>query len=74
MKVLNGIFYLQGTGLWLGTILSLAFCLAIVSPISTVGIATAIYMSGVAAGTANLSRFWNFRACGTTCCAKCRGR
>ncbi|AEX70302.1 putative secreted protein [Corynebacterium diphtheriae PW8] len=32
----------------MGTILSLAFCLAIVSPISTVGIATAIYMSGVA--------------------------
>ncbi|MBG9316317.1 PTS sugar transporter subunit IIC [Corynebacterium diphtheriae] len=74
MKVSNGIFYLQGTGLWLGAILSLAFCLAIVSPISTVGIAAAIYMSGMAAGTANLGRFWNFRACGTTCCAKCRGR
>ncbi|MHC9994113.1 hypothetical protein ACQX2P_02935 [Corynebacterium diphtheriae] len=41
---------------------------------STVGIASAIYMSGIATGTANLSRFWNFRACGTTCCAKYRGR
>ncbi|WP_340163226.1 PTS sugar transporter subunit IIC [Corynebacterium diphtheriae] len=54
--------------------LSLAFCLAIIAPISTVGIASAIYMSGIATGTANLSRFWNFRVCGTTCCAKCRGR
>ncbi|OLN20750.1 hypothetical protein BXA19_02450 [Corynebacterium diphtheriae] len=29
---------------------------------------------GIATGTANLGRFWNFRDCGTTCCAKCRGR
>lgn len=139
--VINGATGFQPIAM--GAILSLAFCLAIVSPISTVGIATAIYMSGVAAGTANLgvvaagfglaiagwkangmatsllpvlgspkvhmasiwgrplnflplaltsvtlgggnwwcfrnlrypnlSRFWNFRACGTACCAKCRG-
>lgn len=50
--VINGATGFQPIAM--GAILSLAFCLAIVSPISTVGIATAIYMSGVAAGTANL--------------------
>ncbi|GJJ43012.1 hypothetical protein CULCOIPH005_12010 [Corynebacterium ulcerans] len=50
--VINGATGLQP--IVMGAILAVAFALGIVSPISTVGIATAIYMSGVASGTANL--------------------
>ena len=38
----------------MGMLIAMAFSLIIVSPISTVGIATAISLSGVAAGAANL--------------------
>lgn len=38
----------------MGIVLSTLFAFLIVSPISTVGIATAIFMEGVASGTANL--------------------
>lgn len=51
-SVINGATGLQP--IVMGAILAVAFALGIVSPISTVGIATAIYMSGVASGTANL--------------------
>lgn len=38
----------------MGVVLAVLFALLIVSPVSTVGIATAIFMEGVASGTANL--------------------
>lgn len=38
----------------MGVALAVLFSVLIVSPVSTVGIATAIYMDGIAAGTANL--------------------
>lgn len=38
----------------MGAIMALAFAALIISPISSVGIATAIFLSGVASGTANL--------------------
>ncbi len=38
----------------MGIVLAVLFCIMIVSPVSTVGLATAISMAGVASGTANL--------------------
>lgn len=38
----------------MGIVLSVVFCVMIVSPVSTVGLATAIMMTGVSSGTANL--------------------
>ncbi|MFD2456048.1 PTS transporter subunit IIC [Corynebacterium mendelii] len=38
----------------MGIVLSLIFCVLIVSPVSTVGVATAIMMSGISSGVANL--------------------
>ena len=38
----------------MGVVLAVLFAVMIVSPVSTVGIATAIFMEGVASGTANL--------------------
>lgn len=38
----------------MGVLMGMAFALLIVSPISTVGIATAISLSGIASGAANL--------------------
>lgn len=38
----------------MGVVLAVLFALMIVSPVSTVGVATAIFMDGVASGTANL--------------------
>lgn len=51
-ELINGATSLQPV--IMGICLALLFALAIVSPISTVGIATAIFMDGVASGTANL--------------------
>lgn len=50
--VVNGATGLQPV--LMGLVLSVIFSLMIVSPVSTVGIATAIFMEGVSSGTANL--------------------
>jgi hypothetical protein len=51
-QVINDVTVLQPV--LMGIILSVIFAILIVSPLSTVGIATAIALSGVGAGTANL--------------------
>lgn len=51
-QVVNDVTVLQPV--LMGTLLAVIFAILIVSPISTVGIATAIALSGVGAGTANL--------------------
>ncbi|MCF4007526.1 PTS sugar transporter subunit IIC [Corynebacterium uropygiale] len=51
-QLINGTTTLQP--ILMGLILSTLFAALIVSPISTVGIATAIFMDGIAAGTGNL--------------------
>ncbi|MFX8152886.1 PTS sugar transporter subunit IIC, partial [Acinetobacter baumannii] len=38
----------------MGIVLAMLFAFMIVSPVSTVGLATAIFMEGISAGTANL--------------------
>lgn len=51
-QVINDVTVLQPV--LMGIILAIIFAILIVSPLSTVGIATAIALSGVGAGTANL--------------------
>lgn len=51
-QLVNGTTTLQPV--IMGVVLAVLFSILIVSPISTVGIATAIFMEGVASGTANL--------------------
>lgn len=51
-QLVNGATGLQP--ILMGVVLALLFAVLIISPVSTVGIATAIYMDGVASGTANL--------------------
>ncbi|MBZ8178331.1 regulator [Corynebacterium poyangense] len=51
-KLINGTTELQP--IFMGIILAALFSVLIVSPVSTVGIATAIFMEGVSSGTANL--------------------
>lgn len=50
--IINGATTLQPVPM--GIILAVIFAIMIVSPISTVGVATAIYMAGIASGVANL--------------------
>lgn len=50
--LVNGATTLQP--ILMGVVLAMLFAVLIVSPVSTVGIATAIFMEGVASGTANL--------------------
>lgn len=50
--LVNGATHLQPV--LMGIVLAVLFAVMIVSPVSTVGIATAIMMTGVASGTANL--------------------
>lgn len=50
--LVNGATQLQPVPM--GILLAVLFAIMIVSPVSTVGVATAIYMAGVASGTANL--------------------
>lgn len=51
-ELVNGATTLQPVPM--GIALAVLFAIMIVSPISTVGVATAIYMSGIASGVANL--------------------
>lgn len=51
-QVVNGATDLQP--IVMGVILAVLFAILIVSPVSTVGLATAIFMEGVSSGTANL--------------------
>lgn len=51
-NLVNGATTLQP--IVMGVVLAVLFAVMIVSPVSTVGIATAIFMEGVASGTANL--------------------
>lgn len=51
-ELINGTTTLQP--ILMGIVLSTLFAALIVSPVSTVGIATAIFMDGIAAGTGNL--------------------
>lgn len=51
-NLVNGATTLQPV--LMGVVLAILFAIMIVSPVSTVGIATAIFIDGVASGTANL--------------------
>ena len=55
LSIGNGVSYLTSLQpMVMGALIAMIFCIIIISPISTVGVATAIMLSGIGSGAANL--------------------